>query len=834
MAEWISTFQEKLNDQQFLKEMIGLPCWIHLSQARLNNLLTQVDHLQKTNGALKNAWPRVVSRYQNTDRADAIYTVIEYGLSNEDIFPEVLDLIIYLITIPSIRMYLEPLLDETLFMIKCPENPKLNLLEYYLSFRYKIEKGTLSWDESQIEYNNTVIHFQSFLFEELTKIGSFSQLINATIKDLNDPVFLQEQLLALDPTVFSHLKEEFGIRESEDPITSASAFVRLLSSPTNIAESIPKYIMPNHLPPDDIIYPHFDAHASCLSDAVLQVFQEKRVNTARYIMSYLEKVCNDLDPSNEERFNINALPVSSISIASSPVGYSSGTCYLVTFDPLFLNFGFSGFKPGDFGYLANVEHREFIGIEVMSTPAEGRIIAHLETNGIPNETFNICIKLPHELAQDVVRIKELPKVIESPRIRQSVVNSFIGFASKEKPSITVVNSLIGSNDSIDAAEWLNSYQKRKRTLVMGISSKVIDSFVLALTSKLVIPQMQILRLDLPSDICIDIVLRSRSKLLQDVLRIEPDPTISSSCAVAENYLRLTHPDQVELIEQLSLLRPLEYIQSNEKRIEYLRKVQADIVCHLIDQPLQIKGQNFENLIILDTCVIEDSDLLKILNESNPNNVRIYGNGQSIKRLRKQPNDVIFHEEINVPSQKPLQIAQFLGVNTLNPGQVIPGVISTFHLWKIYLENAFDAVIASAFYFMMIGYDSLLLVVNNEEEINTIDIEIRKYAAWNDKEFMKLIDDICTPFDIISKGLTADIILYLCNDGDDVDLLKYIANAADKVCWMFGPMFDESNAVIALGERNGVQINGNRYEYVIEGIDHLMALVYNMQCQICTD
>lgn len=826
-SDWLCKFRACASDPAFIREMVGLPCWVHLSTPRLRRLLSQIDRIRGGNGALERGWPRVAARYAGSDRADALYGVLEYGLAAPEQFPDVLDLVLRLIVVPSARLYLEPLLDETLFMIRAFEDPRLNLLEYHLSFRYTIDKGILSWAECRAEYNEIVVHFQSFLHSALRDEAGggvarvSNALVNANIRELNDIGFLQTELTALSPSVFARLKEEFGIRAEFDEMTSIAGFARLLQEPVDMAAELPKRLMPNRRPPRDVVLPHFDQHASCFNDAVLQIFQEKRYATANRVMDFLDKVCLDLEPSREERFNRNAVPLIEMPAVVSVDGFEQGSCFLIVYDKLYLQFGFEKFQINDFVYLVNVEKHEFAGLKVIMIQSDSTFIAHLENDAKIDESFRVCIKLPSDLARDINRIMDLPPLLSNMRISQKAVDSFIGFSSKEKPVITVVESPIGSLNSIDAADWLNSvYKKNQKTLVLGTSQKVIDSFVIRLSSQMLIPQMQILRLDLPEDVCIEIALRSREKLLKDVAKI--DPAIAQSCIVAENYMKLNHPEYKELIEQISLLRPLEYIQSNQKRIDYLKRIQAEIICQLIEQPLKIKSQNFENLIILDTCIIDDSDLAKILNETNPKNVRLYGRGDAFQRLYRCPNDVVYHEKCSVFDEKPKDIANYLNIESYNEINV-PSVISTCHFWSNPFEDK-ESIVAGAFYFKLLGFDSILIIIDdNFDEIQTM---FRRYESWSNE--LKLSDKIYIRRTAVSKGLNADCVFYF--GISEKEELKDVVSLANKVFWGFGPNFDENNAIIALNERFGLPINEQRLNYVIEDYKHLQTLVYHMQLQ----
>jgi hypothetical protein len=141
---WLQEFKANLENPAFLKERINLPSWIHLSRCRLTPLLDQIDRKTGRPGMSLKGWPRIVERFRGTTNADSMFGVLELGLTSDLHFPDVLELVIELISRPSLRLYLEPLLDETLFVVRCPDSPFLPLLEYHLSFKWAIDRGILT------------------------------------------------------------------------------------------------------------------------------------------------------------------------------------------------------------------------------------------------------------------------------------------------------------------------------------------------------------------------------------------------------------------------------------------------------------------------------------------------------------------------------------------------------------------------------------------------------------------------------------------------------------------------------------------------------------------
>jgi hypothetical protein len=190
---WLQEFEDNIDNHAFLKERINVPSWLHLSRPRLLRLLDQIDRKTGRAGTALKGWPRIQEKFENTPNADSMFFVLELGLVESFFFQRVLELVIRFIDRPSLRLYLEPLLEETLFVIRSQEVPELAVLEYHLNFKWTIDKGVLSWTEIEKNYNEFVLAFQCFVH----KIEPESRLVVATIKQLNDVSFLETALLQI-------------------------------------------------------------------------------------------------------------------------------------------------------------------------------------------------------------------------------------------------------------------------------------------------------------------------------------------------------------------------------------------------------------------------------------------------------------------------------------------------------------------------------------------------------------------------------------------------------------------------------------------------------------
>jgi len=123
--------------------------------------------------------------------------------------------------------------------------------------------------------------------------------------------------------------------------------------------------------------------------------------------------------------------------------------------------------------------------------------------------------------------------------------------------------------------------------MLALNSQVMDDFVVAFSRAVRIPQTEILRLDLPASVCIEGVLRSRAKILEDLAKT--DSSMGMSCAVALNVLRRSFPSRTEVIDIVSELGPLEFSQDTDKRIPCLTEF-WEVVCHSVHETIRFNGQ----------------------------------------------------------------------------------------------------------------------------------------------------------------------------------------------------------------------------------------------------
>ena len=814
---WLREFQENVANEEFLRERVNLPCWIHLSEARLDRLLALIDRKTGRVGVAKQGWPRVVANYSGTVRGDCLFGVLQLGLSDEAYADDVLDVVIELVSRPPQRVYVEPLLEETLFMLKCKESPKLAILEYYLSYKWSIDRGLVKWEDAQKEYNDFVLEFQKGVYE----IAPDSELVTASVSMLSSIEFVEESCAKLGDREFELVKEMVGIARDEDRVMSTMALFRALSGPVDQRQNLKGQYIPVALPPADVLVPRLGRFAYSLEDAAVRLFLSKRYDIARDVVELIESVCANLNQSNEVRYDSRAVPMRLRPVGVSVEGYPQNTCVSVAYDHVFLNYGFHPFEKGDICFLVNISSKDVLAIEVLQNLSEGNILAHILQENLETTDFQVVVKPEQPLMKELKRIMTIPAIVNGLAIDHTgIVSGFLGL-EVGSPAITVVEgSFIGSY-AIDVAEWLGSEAvSNGKTLLLARNSQEIDKVLVHLNRLVRIPLFEIVRLDLSADLYLERVMMARSKLLSDLGK--QDPSLGISCASALNYIKLRHKERADLIRMLEILRPLEYIEDAEKRMDCLKR-SAKIVCCLIDSFSQAQS-NFHNVVVVDTNTVDDIDMLNILNMTNPRQLRVYGDGSCAFRLRQMPETVVHHCAIRSYEPKCSEIEQYLGYTS---GDQIssPGVASPLHNWTCSsIDAASETAIASAFVLTMLGYNSLAIVCEPGLYTKLLQI-IKMRGSWSPD--LLITNKLMTLQEFLAAGITEDAVILIARCDP-----KLVAGLARKVFWQCS-VSDTSNlepCLIALNEAIDEELPNPRQTFPLPTFQHLLALCYSMQLQ----
>ena len=813
---WLREFQENVANEEFLRERVNLPCWIHLSEARLDRLLALIDRKTGRVGVAKQGWPRVVANYSGTVRGDCLFGVLQLGLSDEVYAEDVLDVVIELVSRPPQRVYVEPLLEESLFMLKCKESPKLAILEYYLSYKWSIDRGLVKYEDAQKEYNDFVLEFQKGVYE----IAPDSELVTASVSMLNSIEFVEECCAKLGDREFELVKEMVGIAREEDRVMSTMALYRALSGPVDQRQNLKGQSVPVAPPPSDVLVPRLGRFAYSMEDAAVRLFLSKRYDIAQDVVDLIESVCANLDQSNDVRYDSHAVPMRLSPVGVSVEGYQPNTCVSVAYDHVFLNYGFEPFEKGDICFLVNISSKDVMAIEVLQNLSEGNILAHVLQENLENTDFQVVVKPEPPLMKELKRIMTIPAIVNGLAIDHTgIVNGFLGL-EVGSPAITVVEgSFIGSY-AIDVAEWLGSEAgSSRKTLLLARNSQEIDKVLVHLNRLVRIPLFEIVRLDLSADLYLERVMMARSKLLSDLGKQEP--SLGISCASALNYIKLRHKERADLIRMLEILRPLEYIEEAEKRMDCLKR-SAKIVCCLIDSFTQSKSSTFHNVVVVDTNTVDDIDMLNILNMTNPSQLRVYGNGSCASRLRQMPATVVHHCAAKNYESKCNELEQYLGYSS---GDQIssPGVASPLHNWSCSsIDAACETAIASGFVLTMLGYSSLAIVCEPSLYAKLLQI-IKVRGSWSPD--LLITKKLLTLHEFLASGTTEDAVILVAHCDP-----KLVAGVARKVFWQCSVSDTSEPCLIALNEANDQEIPSPRQTFPLPTVQHLLAVCYSMQLQ----
>ena len=817
----IEDFFHNIDDENYLKKYIGLPSWIHLSPKRRMVLLSQIAKKQNRSQIMtEEMWDKFASKYIGTPQADSLFSIIEFGLSNEEHSARVLELIIQLISKPSLRLFLEPLLEETLFSLRCPPHPLLVLLSYYTSFKWTFDKGTLSWNEIITSYNSTVLRFQNII----NQFDSSNPLVYSNISDFNTES-TSSILLSLsntNPIAFKTLKEEFMINPELDDGLSALALSNVLQPPHNPISDIPKFIIPSALPPPNLPLPFFQKHAVCLDDAMLQIFHHERYILAQEIDQFLRQVAFDLHPDNEYRYSPYAIPL--ISSPSHAKGPDSSFSYVsLFFDHLYFQYDFSPFQIGDILYaiqcnynllpenlnelkdqknsnktllnaLQEIDWIQYIPLTVIQIINDSTVVVKVESDKALPDSTKVCVRLSKDLMTRVKKILKLPEVLKAT-IAQPIKDSFVGFKTETKPISVIIPNNPYASAPLDAANWLSTvYKHGQRTAIFATDSHSFDEFVLQLQTKLHIPSIHILRRDLMPEVTVNKALETR-KMLLEVGSNNPDDA-PQSLIIAANALRLeiaSHPNPppqaFERLHLLEQLRPLEIIEDNQKRVDYFERDMSNIVCYPFNSsPI---SHSFDNLIVLPSSLIDNASLLSMIASTSPSNVRVYAPSPAAERLKSIP-DIFSQSHYSDISKRSKAISELLEIDPQGETE-IAGIITPVAHISCQLKDCDAVSKAASFLLRQLGYETL--EINNENEGN------EKFALYD------------------------AVLIHNLENG-----IKWAAKWAKSILWSIGPenVFGFPSVVLALGERKGDKIEDERVNYEIENGQFMMALAASVQ------
>lgn len=809
--------QEKINDLQYLGRIVLYSFLVHSSEKRRNRIIHQLNKKKNTNKSMEE-WEAIINEIKRMPESKVMINVLELGINDENYFPEVLDLVICLIQIPIIRMYLEPLMEEILFTVRCPDHPKLEVLFYYLSFKFTILDGLLSWKQVVNIHNLLIIEFQELIFS----ISPKNELVYATIDKLSDFEYVDRNLSEFSEEEFSIIRDKFFISGKYRKEEVIRAIFQCIQQPINPIKHIPKFLYPIKYPPK-LEMPAFTCRALSILDAEIQIFLNKRYSGTICVMDFLNNCIKEL---RQNKFSRHIIPLNGP--PAKTLFSKDSREYFLSFVPHIYNSGYIKLDVGDIVYLTSYKAERFIPATVVRLESNTNTKIYVHGEQMPTIDDKICIKLHQNIAKEISRMINLRQIIKKNQISEELANSFIGQDTVTKP-ITLVEVPLGTNPAYDAAKWLSSvFREEEKTLVLATSTYVFDQFTNFFFGFKGMPQMFVLRYDLPKEIGIQVALKSRETTLEDVASFNEDN--SSSCLVGYNYLEIDHPEEKELAYYLKILRPLEVIENTDKRFDYLKHRQAKIICQLFSPKTPYDDEiRYDNVIVLDTCTIEDSDLLIIMNHTKCKNIRLYGEGPAFIRMRQMNSRTTVYPYLKAENnavERNQELTYYLSLeNQIHVDA--PGLVSTLLFLKCPDNRKHEVCVASYLFFRMLGYESISILVSDEESYYQIYSILRKRTSWNQALLLPNCLDFESEF--IEKGEFKDVILYdgPVNEKSDV---KKICSRSFLAFWSFGEDLIDTKITLALDEKFGSEIPYNRTTFEVDSYKAFLQLVSTMQNQ----
>ncbi|EAX92605.1 hypothetical protein TVAG_178820 [Trichomonas vaginalis G3] len=862
-VKYLEFFENNKDNPDALEKFIGLSALIHVSPARRTPILQQIERAKNKEGKITKAWDKFEQRNKGKSESEALYQIIQLGLENNNYLERVINLMAYLISIPQLRLFTQPLLEETNFINAIPlDHPLISIFDYFLSYQYQFDKGVLTYKEATSEYNKFIINFQ----DEINKIDPNLPLSKASINELQSYSYIYGVLSEVPKELIAKILNILNITPSNDSNHNLYSISRALQPPQDSQEKIPSHILPIRSPPD-IVYPQFTKYALSMTDATLQVFLQKRYNFANNLMDLLKNVLEALNPNNEVRFHRNAVPLRIPSIQTSN-SKKTGIIINLALDPTFLQWDIQGFSEGEIIYLLNVidsfENEEnnilCVGCIVKNVLANHTLQVKVDADDVPSRNYNAVVKLPLYLNRDGQKLLELANCINIENIPKKVLDSFIGFKNSQGPGISLIEYPFGTTCIDHAARFVTeNFVYGEKTLVICPNTQIIDNFLRKMKNfeKNLIPSFYYLRLDMSPEISFQVAVRTKDQILQTLIDSGIDKAWCQSCLTAINFLKSDNKIDKTVIDCLEQLRPLEYLGSVDKCVDYLKKNVAQIVFQLSTQELKFENIKFKNLVVLDNFLVQDSDIIRILTSCKPEVVKFYGQKSSEEfnkffnldpAFRRMITSSTYNKEFySIIDQKDSNIINFIQKfnqnSEIHEPITIPVIVNPCHYFETSSqEESIEISIASAFFLRMTGLNpSEILIVVPNDEICAIAVDLmKKRASWN-PNLLLMKERIVAINKIIQENLDA---FAICGDlsfqgfSDINEISLFLADRATGILLLSGPKFDGNmmenvnDLKIAFGEKFGkIFEKGERNVFDVLSSEMFLQLVYHMQCQI---
>jgi hypothetical protein len=187
-----------------------------------------------------------------------------------------------------------------------------------------------------------------------------------------------------------------------------------------------------------------------------------------------------------------------------------------------------------------------------------------------------------------------------------------------------------------------------------------------------------------------------------------------------------------------------------------------------------------------------------------------------------PSSTVISEVVGTFESKPHELAHFIGYDSPSD-PLAPGVLSVVCGWNCPTADlAIEVCVASAIIFRLLGYNSILLVCD-EENRRDLGKTVKRRTSWSSDLAM---DDCVVDVDtVIAQRMTADAILYMGGSAKRT----VVASQANLVFWFcHGDGEPTSPCFLALNESVSMGLSAERTPFPIPDPAHLLALAYSMQ------
>lgn len=894
------------NEVWKLDKYINYELFSFLSPKRRNNVLK----ILKMN---KKLFEDNIDQYRSNKDNTIFLHVIDYAVNkNVKRYEEIAnEIVLKLFDNSKYCVIIHPIIEEVQFIALAPEETDYSLLSrlsYFYRFPCLPDGTNYSYGKAMLRYNRKVMFFQDKVINNVIKNGTNLEdifVVNnnnrvgvATLSKLQNLDYIRKILKidSIDSTIVT-ICDYFEINHNFNIENIIKSLHFMLQQPIDPKSYFPKHLLPpvgdfidfeeenEHrevdVLEDEMYIPDFNGNAFNLVDMGLRLFNNLRQRIDEEIYNFIYDVFERINPENDIRFDAFTTPLETNILPA----LNSDKLLTVKIQSHFLQFGLK-FRVGDIVYLSSIESHlstanrsvrfaikskknrskayciNAIGCTVKKIIENDLLLIEPDCDMLPEKEFQFLIKLPDIL---LLKLNIAKRLYESFNNDNNVVHSKVSEClfcrDMTNKSITLYKLPKGASLTYAASKC--SINPDKKTLIIAPSSKYIDEII----SAYVIESFYVVRNDLHDSICVETCRKSILAILESLRAKIPDDAYLQSSLIAINYMQSIPEfrDSNEL-KYLKQLRPLEFLGSESKFVDYMIKSVSKIVT--VTDKQDIPKEHFSDVIIVDGGGYSESSFCYTINQTNPDRVTLYSSiqhpsltmGEQSLPFRlynhMSKNSSIEFVSCNSIGRKSLGLCEF--IKFLSPEAeytnedcfLVHSIIK--HVHHFYVQDHLmiaESLVATSIFFKLLGYDDLLIVcdgntpiIQNEDGLDLTQRELvedsmKKHCSFN-RNLLSL-DRICSGSDILIFGQKADIIIIsdqMVLNNIEKDVLLMFASATNKCLVIIGDKvytnelesLNDTLFQIALNENPGELIPHEREIFNINNIEEFLGLVQLME------